>query len=222
MLELLGVGIARRDGTWLVRGISARVDAPGVIVVTGGSVDARRGVLDAIAGHVVPTEGRVWVSGIPVGPSTRTRVRSLVRDVDPAFTLLGHRTVLTHVASNSRRFASLLPAARQHDLGRAEAALDRVGLRPRASDALSKLAPSSRLMAEVARALTERAEFVLIREIDASIDSVTLETIASLLGRIASRERLTIVASARQPGPLLNVSDVTLTLAHQRTDVTVA
>ena len=222
MLELLGVGIARRDGTWIVRGVSARVETPGVIVITGGDVDARRVVLDAIGGHVVPTEGRVWVSGIPVGPTTRTRVQSLIRDVDPAFTLLGQRTVLTHVASTGHRWAALLPASRQHDLARAEAALERVGLKAFAGDALSKLAPASRVMAEVARALTKRSEFLLIREIDASIDPVTIETMAHLLRRIASRDRLTIVAAAREPGPLLKVSDVTLALAHQRAVVTVA
>jgi ABC-type cobalamin/Fe3+-siderophores transport system ATPase subunit len=222
MLELLGVGIARRDGTWLVRGVSARIDTPGVIVVTGGDVDARRGVLDAIACHVVPTEGRVWVSGIPVGPTTRTRVQSLIRDVDPAFTLLGQRTVLTHVASTGRRWASLLPASRQHDLARAEVALERVGLRAFASDSLSKLAPASRVMAEVARALAKRSEFLLIREIDASIDPLTLETMAHLLRGIASRDRLTIVVTAREPGPLRKVSDATLALAPQRAAVTVA
>jgi hypothetical protein len=82
MLELLGVGLGRRDGSWLVRGVSARIDRSALILVTGGDADARRALLDAIAGEVVPVEGRVWVGGVPVTLTSRRRVRRLVHDVD--------------------------------------------------------------------------------------------------------------------------------------------
>ena len=214
MLELLGVGIARRDGSWLVRGVSARIDQPALIVVTSDDPDARRALLDAIAGDVVPAEGRVWVSGVPVTPSSRAQIQELVGDVDLGFVPLGRRSVLAHVAARrSPRWPALLPKPRQRDRERARLALERVGLAQRATDPIDTLPTGPRVLAEVAYVLARRSEFLLLRELDTAVDAHAMEGIASSLCRIATTERLTIVASTRAPVRLNQAAHVTIVLA---------
>ncbi len=84
MIELLGIGVPDPAGGWLLRRVGVRMGRELVIVVSARA-EERRALLDTIAGRVVPYEGRAWVGGVPVTPSTRALVRKLVAEVrDPA------------------------------------------------------------------------------------------------------------------------------------------
>ena len=90
MIELLGVGVPRRDG-WLMHRVCARILRGELSVVCSVDPAERLALLDAISGGAVPKEGRVWVSGVPLVSGRVARVRQLVARIDLVAPLVVHR-----------------------------------------------------------------------------------------------------------------------------------
>src|SRR5262245_61442667 len=97
MLDLLGISVPRSDGGWLLHRVCARFEAPGLVLVVSGRPDERKSLLDAVAGRLVPNEGRIWVDGIPSIGSTGARVRQLVGQIELPPILVPHRSILWNV-----------------------------------------------------------------------------------------------------------------------------
>jgi hypothetical protein len=68
VLELLGVGLSRSDGGWLLHRVCARLDRSGLVVVVSSRAEERKALLDVISARVIATEGRAWVDGVPAMP----------------------------------------------------------------------------------------------------------------------------------------------------------
>lgn len=61
MIELLGVGVRGRHGSWCVRRVTARFEGGTLVAIVGQDRDEPDAILNALAGRVVPEEGRVWI-----------------------------------------------------------------------------------------------------------------------------------------------------------------
>jgi len=102
VLELLGVGVPRPEGGWLLHRLCARSERPGLVAVVSQRPDERKSLLDVIGGHAIATEGRVWVDGVPSMRGTSSRLRQLVAEVDLPPLLAHHRSVLWNVLRTGR------------------------------------------------------------------------------------------------------------------------
>ena len=78
MIELLGVGIPRDGGGWLVRGICASIRPGELTAVVSRDRLEGQAIFDALTGRSIPVEGRIWVNGVPLMRETAGRVRSRV------------------------------------------------------------------------------------------------------------------------------------------------
>ncbi len=203
VLELLGIGVPRSDGGWLLHRVCARLEGPGLVVVVWARPEERLALLDAIAGRMIPSEGRVWVDGVPSMRSTRGRIGELVGSVELPALLVRHRSVLWNVlayrATRLRPVGSLLHVPR---LARREAAmhaLERVGLDGRLHEPASSVDLETAARVALARALMPGPRHLVIREPDHALGVADLECFLAPVAALGRLERLTALVSLSRP-----------------------
>lgn len=205
MIELLGVGIPDARGQWLMRGVCARFE-PGVLTaVVAPMASERDALLDAVAGHAIPGEGRVWVGQLPLMRETRARVRARVADVGPATRFTPGRSALWNtLVTRGRTLAGLLRLPRRAERETALGTLVAVGLRARGRQPVSALTPAERVRVGLARAVIWRVSAIVLREVDVTlgVEAAAVLGVARALARV---HRLVVVAS---------VSSLALAHAH--------
>jgi ABC-type phosphate/phosphonate transport system ATPase subunit len=131
VIELLGVGVPRETGGWLLHRVCATLEAGEVTLVVSTDPAERGALLDTLTGRRVPDEGRVWVSRAPLMPESRSRIRRLCGEVDPGTALVERRSLLWNAVasiSGSHALGRLLRLPRRREREAVLAALERVGL----------------------------------------------------------------------------------------------
>jgi phosphonate transport system ATP-binding protein len=216
MLELLGIGVPRSDGGWLLHRVCARFESPGLVAVVSGRPEERKSLLDAVAGRLIPSEGRVWVDGVPCMRGTGARLRQLVGEIELPALLVHHRSVLWNVLAHEARLHTLGSLLRLPRLARREAAvraLRRVGLDARLSDLVSTLDLETAARVSLARALVSGPRYLLIREPDRGLGGAHLERFLSQVAALARLERVTALVSLSRPDVADRVAGRVLALA---------
>jgi hypothetical protein len=94
MIELLGVGVRRDRGAWLLRNVCATVEAGELVLIVSPQTEERRALIDAVTGRRVPDEGRLWVNHVPLLRATARRIRGLGGLVELPGRLAGERSIL--------------------------------------------------------------------------------------------------------------------------------
>jgi ABC-type phosphate/phosphonate transport system ATPase subunit len=198
MIELLGVGVPRERGGWLLHRVCATLEAGEVTVVLSADPAERIALLDAITGRRLPEEGRVWVSRAPLMPGSRGRIRRLCGDVDPEETLVERRSLFWNAVapvSGSRALGRLLRLPRRRERDAVRAALERVGLRGRAEEPVGRLSPFDRMRFRLARALARSPRHLVVREPHDAVAPDDVGGLLALLRLIARTDRLGVVVS---------------------------
>jgi len=215
MIELLGVGVRQRKGDWLVRNVCARLDAGELTLVVSSRADERRTLIQAVAGHRVPDEGRLWVNHVPLLRATARRLRGLCGLVELPGRLVGERSILWNTlapTSAVRALGGLLRLPRRQDRHAVDLALERVGLRGRAQEPAAVLPVADRLRLLVARALTREPEHLVVSEPDAVLTVAELTGFIGLLRTIAHRQRLGVMVSVAHAAEVWRLADRLLVL----------
>src|SRR5262249_10848956 len=100
MLQLLGIGVPGSDGDWLLHRVCAKFEDPGLAAVVSSRVDEPKALLDVVAGRLIPSEGRLWVDGVPSIRGAGGRIRQLVSEIELPALLTEHRSVLWNVLAH--------------------------------------------------------------------------------------------------------------------------
>ena len=198
MIELLGAGVPRRNGGWLLHRVCATLEAGELTTVVSTDPDERRAVLDIIAGRYVPDEGRVWISRVPLMPTSTSRVRRLCGDVDPGATLVERRSLFWNAiapASGPRALGRLLRLPRRREREAVLAALERVGLRGRADEPVGALSSFDRMRFLLARALARQPRNLVVRDPDTAVAPGDVGGLLALLRLVARSDRLAVIVS---------------------------
>jgi phosphonate transport system ATP-binding protein len=203
MIELLGVGTPRAEGGWLLHRVCARFRRGQISVVVSRDPAERRALLDAVTARLVPNEGRVWVTGVPVARDTVGRIRGLVAEVDLDLRPVERRSFLWNVLigrTGSRAlWPGLLRLPRRSERRSALRALERVGLGGRATEPARGLGPADRARLALACALSRNPEFLVVREVDGATAPVDGDTVRAALRTLAHRDRLSVLVGAADP-----------------------
>jgi ABC-type phosphate/phosphonate transport system ATPase subunit len=198
MIELLGVGIPRRDRGWLLRRVCATLDAGELTTVLSTNVEERCALLDTITGRRLPDEGRVWIDRVPIMADSRSRARRLCGEVDPADGLVLWRSVFWNAlapTSGPRALGRLLRLQRRRERDAARGALERVGLAARTDDPVAALTTLDRVRLLIARALARGPHSLVVRDPDVSLSADETGALLALLRLLARGDHLGVVVS---------------------------
>ena len=216
MIELLGVGVPRKDG-WLMHRVCARILRAELSMVCSVDPAERIALLDAISGGAIPEEGRVWVSGVPLVSGRVARVRQLVARIELAAPLVERRSVLWNCLSRHPRLGGLnglFRFPRASERRGATQALTRVGLQPRSSESVSALDSLDRARLRLARSLWRDPEFVVVAEPESALPAEDASACMDLLKRLSREERVGVVVSGTPNSMMLHRADRVLDLSE--------
>ncbi|HZH45729.1 MAG TPA: ABC transporter ATP-binding protein [Roseococcus sp.] len=180
MIRLDGVGHRFRNGTHALEGVTLEVRRGEVLCLLGASGCGKSTLLRIMAGLIAPSEGRVaWPEGRP-------------RDIGFVFqdaTLMPWSRAAQNVAL-PLRLRGIPRAERQ---GRAEAALEAVGLAGFARALPRELSGGMRMRVSIARALVTEPALLLMDEPFAALDEMTRARLNDDLLAVAQARGITVV-----------------------------
>ncbi len=181
MIELTGVSKSYGRAIHAVSEINLQIGAGERVAVMGPSGSGKSTLLNLICGLDEATSGSVRVDGkelSELSDDARTRLRrEKIGMIFQTFNLLPTLTALENVAFPLR----LQGLAKREAERRADAMLERVGLKERATHRPDELSGGERQRVAIARALIFRPPLLLGDEPTGNLDSTTGEEILCLL-----------------------------------------
>jgi ABC-type lipoprotein export system ATPase subunit len=192
-------GVGKRWGDRVVfEGISRGFRAGVLTCLVGRSGSGKTTLLHMIAGLEEPDEGAVIVGGERLGELGRTELAGLRRREIALVTqepgLIPYLSALENVELGLQLRNGHAPAA-----GRAEAALEEVGLVERKNGRVSELSAGERERVAIARALATDATLLLVDEPTARLDEENARAVGALLARAAHERGLAVVCATHDP-----------------------
>ena len=174
------------------------IDRGEYISVSGPSGCGKSTLLSILALLDAPTSGRYWFNGRrtdQASPSDKARIRNLdVGLVFQSFNLIGDMTVYENVEYP----LSLRGVSADERRGRAQAALDRVGLTARAKQRPGSLSGGHQQLVAIARAIAGRPPIVLADEPTGNLDSKSGEAVMQMLEDL-QRDGATVCIATHDP-----------------------
>ncbi|HYK24770.1 MAG TPA: ATP-binding cassette domain-containing protein [Steroidobacteraceae bacterium] len=209
-IEFQGVSLAM-GGRPVLEGVELAIETGELVGVLGANGAGKTTLMRAILGLVSPTAGSIRVLGRPVErgnpalgymPQTRT--------LETTHRLSGW-TFVASAASGDRWGLPRLDAEARRDL---EWAIDAVGGRPFAGRMLAELSGGERQRLLLAQALLGRPRLLLLDEPLISLDPHHQRSVIELVRRIQRELGITVLLSAHELNPLLDVVDRVLYLGN--------
>jgi putative ABC transport system ATP-binding protein len=178
--------------------VTVDIDRGEYVSVSGPSGCGKSTFLSILALLDTPTSGRYWFQGRRVdalSPADKARVRNVdIGLVFQSFNLIGDMTVFENVEYP----LSVRGVAAAERKARVEAALDRVGLAPRAKQRPTSLSGGHQQLVAIARALAGRPPVVLADEPTGNLDSKSGEGVMQMLGEL-NADGVTICLATHDP-----------------------
>ena len=193
--------------------LDLRIDAGGVVAITGPSGSGKSTLLGLIAGLDAPTTGRILIDGSDITAMSEdalARFRgSHIGFVFQFFHLLPSLTAIENVRVP-------LEIAGVSDPGpRADALLAEVGLSARGHHYPSQLSGGEQQRVAIARALANNPPLLLADEPTGNLDTATGHQVIELLIDVNRRRQTTVVLVTHDP-ELAALADVTVSLRDGR------
>jgi putative ABC transport system ATP-binding protein len=214
-LKIAGLGIEYSSGGYAVRpvdGFDLEAPAGALTLLLGPSGCGKTSLLSCLGGILKPTTGTVHFGAIDVGALAGRALndyrRNVVGIVFQSFNLVPSLNALENVAVPMRAAGIKWPAAKV----RAVELLGGVGLADRTHHLPGDLSGGQQQRVAIARALALEPSLVLADEPTAHLDYVQVEEVIRVLRRLASGERVVVVAT--HDHRLLPLADQVVELAR--------
>ncbi|HZE96315.1 MAG TPA: ABC transporter ATP-binding protein [Planctomycetota bacterium] len=175
-------------------------------IITGASGSGKTTFLNLVSGILAPDAGSITVSGTEItrlGEADRDRFRARsIGIVFQTFNLLQGFTALENVLLG-------MLFADKVDPDRADALLDRVGLKDKRGQNPDTLSVGQQQRVAIARALANKPEILLADEPTGNLDPKTGESIIGLLKEVCRENGTTLLCVTHQPQVMQSFKDVT-------------
>ena len=167
--------------THALDGVTLDIDRGEYISISGPSGCGKSTMLSVLGLLDAPTSGRYWFNGRrmdQLSPAEKARIRNVdVGLIFQSFNLIGDMTVYENVEYP----LTLRGVASADRAARVGAALDRVGLSPRAKQRPGSLSGGHQQLVAIARAIAGRPPIVLADEPTGNLDSKSGEAVMQML-----------------------------------------
>src|SRR5262245_19322862 len=164
--------------------VTLDIDRGEYISISGPSGCGKSTLLSVLGLLDAPTNGRYWFNGRrmdQLSPAEKARIRNVdVGLIFQSFNLIGDMTVYENVEYP----LTLRGVASADRAARAGAALERVGLSPRAKQRPGSLSGGHQQLVAIARALAGRPPIVLADEPTGNLDSKSGEAVMQMLDEL--------------------------------------
>lgn len=194
MIQLEGVAVTYGNGTRGLDGVTVQIEKGEFAYLVGPTGEGKSTFLKVIYREVLPTRGRVIVSGTDVTRMPRSRVPYLRREMGVVFQdfrLLPDKTAFENVA-----YAMEVTGVGRRELRpRVESLLQQVGLEHKHSAYPSQLSGGEQQRVSIARALINRPRIFLADEPTGNLDPDTSWGIICLLNDINLQGATVVVAT---------------------------
>ncbi len=166
-----------------------------VVCFTGRSGSGKSTLLHLLGGLDTPSEGTVHVGGRDLG-ALSPQERALYRRVEVGFVFQDFHLIPSMTAEQNVTLALRIQGVEPHRRRElARAALDRLGILPRAGHRPGQLSGGEQQRVSVARAIVHRPRLLLADEPTGNLDRANAEAVLSLLREI-NRDLGTTIALA--------------------------
>jgi phosphonate transport system ATP-binding protein len=189
------------NGTEALKDVSFSVDDGEFLVIIGLSGSGKSTLLRCINRLIDPTEGQIFLDDTDVTKATPGELRQLRRHIGMVFqqfNLVKRSSVMTNVLSGRLGYVnpllSLMGIWSKTDRERALQALDRVGIKDKASSRADALSGGQQQRVGIARTLMQDPKLILADEPVASLDPVLSHSILRYLEQL-NKEGITVLCS---------------------------
>lgn len=208
MIRLEGISV--HAGGFELREVSLEVPAGGYALVIGPTGSGKTTLLEAVAGHVSPRGGRVWLHGEEVTrwPPERRGVGFVYQH----YHLFPHFTVRQNIGYGLRHagLAGTDQAARVEELA------EMLGIAPLLERRVQRLSGGEQQRVALARALAPRPSILLLDEPFAAVDPSMRQTLRRELRALHEREGTTTLQVTHDFDDALRLGDLVAVLAEGR------
>ncbi len=202
MLEVRNLHKVYPNGTVALTDVSFSVEDGEFLVVIGLSGSGKSTLLRCLNRLIEPTRGQIIWDGVDVTAASGAELRRIRRHIGMVFqqfNLVKRSSVLTNVLAGRLGYAnpwlSLLGIWPREDREMALRALERVGIRDKASARADALSGGQQQRVGIARALMQEPKLILADEPVASLDPVLSHSILQYLEQLNKEEKITVVCS---------------------------
>jgi putative ABC transport system ATP-binding protein len=175
-------------------------------IITGSSGSGKTTFLNLVSGILTPDAGTITVAGTDI-----TRLPEASRDrfrAERIGVVFQTFNLLQGFSARENVLLGMLFAGRV-DAARADALLDRVGLKEKRDQKPDALSVGQQQRVAIARALANKPEILLADEPTGNLDPKTGESIIGLLKEVCGENGTTLLCVTHQPQVMQSFKDVT-------------
>lgn len=209
---------AYREQNWVLKDVSLSVPRGKIISIMGPSGTGKTTLLKILAGILPPSRGSVEVLNHAIANQSRRAISSLVGYIPQQLGLVRNLTALENVlmgalgrCGNGKVLLGLFP---RHEMERAQAALDLMGIGHKGDEKVFHLSGGERQRVAIARTLLQRPRVVVADEFVSDLDLPMALEILSRIRRAAEQEQITFIISMHRQGLVRECAEQVMTLNH--------
>lgn len=215
-LRAEGLWFAYRETDWILKDVCLSVANGQITIIMGPSGTGKTTLLKILAGILAPSRGRVEVFNQDIANHSQRSLASLIGYIPQQLGLVRNLTALENVLMGALgrcgSGSTLLGLFPKEEVKKAQAALDLMGIAPKANEKVFRLSGGERQRVAIARTLLQRPRVVVADEFVSDLDMALALEILSRIRRAAAQEQITFVMSMHRQGLAREFAENVVTL----------
>jgi phosphonate transport system ATP-binding protein len=215
-LRAEGLWFAYRELDWVLKDVGLSVPRGKITIIMGPSGTGKTTLLKILAGILPPGRGQVEIFDHRISNQPQRAISSLIGYIPQQLGLVRNLTALENVlmgalgrCGNGRALLGLFP---RHEIEKATAALELMGIAHKAGEKVFHLSGGERQRVAIARTLLQRPKVVIADEFVSDLDMSLAVEILARIRQAAEQEQLTFIMSMHRQGLVREFAENVLTL----------
>ncbi len=206
LLQMRGIS-KRFPGVVALSGVSLSLEAGEVLALMGENGAGKSTLMKVLGGVNQPDEGEILIEGKPVTLSSVSEAKAQgIALIHQELMLAPNLDISSNIFLGNEQTRLLGPLNRLEMKARAQALIERVGLKLPATTPVSRLTAGQMQMVEIAKALSTNARILIMDEPTSSLGSVESEQLFEIIGQLRE-SGIGIIYISHRMGEVLRLAD---------------